>query len=312
MQGAMFPLPPDDASFATYPGVRAPDRRRTIDSGGIALAVVEWGDPAAPVLMLAHGAFDFARTFDRFAPMLANAGYRVVSWDQRGHGDSDHADFYSWMADERDMLAVIASTTDSPCIAVGHSKGGALLLHAVQAQPHRFSRFVSIDGLPFRPPGSKDAKERTAVPAHRVEEWLDHRRRASQAQRRPDTLEGLARRRAQMNPRLPHDWLCYLVAHGARRDADGWRWKIDPALRRAGFGPHRWQWPVERLPAFPIPMLALFATVPEPMGWDAGPAELAPYFPQASRIEAMQDVGHFVHIEQPAETASLVLEFLNS
>jgi pimeloyl-ACP methyl ester carboxylesterase len=312
MHGTMFPLPPDDASFATYPGARAPDRRRIVDSGGIALAVVEWGDPTAPLLMLAHGAFDFARTFDRLAPMLADAGYRVVSWDQRGHGDSDHADFYSWMADERDMMAVIASTTDKPCIAVGHSKGGALLLHAVQAQPHRFSRFVSIDGLPFRPNGSKGAKERIAVPAHRVTEWLDHRQRASRAQRRPDTLEGLARRRAQMNPRLSHDWLCYLVSHGARRDTDGWRWKIDPALRRAGFGPYRWQWPVDSLPAFPIPMLALMATEPEPMGWDAGPADLAPYLPLTARLEVMPGVGHFIHIERPAQTAGLVLDFLRS
>jgi pimeloyl-ACP methyl ester carboxylesterase len=312
MQYSFAAMLPGDALFASYPGARAPDRRRTVDSGGVALAVVEWGDPAAPVVMLAHGAFDFARTFDVFAPLLADAGYRVVSWDQRGHGDSAHADFYSWMADERDMMAVIASTTSAPCMAVGHSKGGALLLHAIQAHPHHFSRFASIDGLPFRPPGLKAARERVAVPAQRITEWLDHRRRASQAQRRPDNLEGLATRRAQMNPRLSHEWLCYLVCHGAHRDADGWRWKIDPTLRRAGFGPYRWQWPVERLPLFPIPLLALFATVPEPMGWDAGPDELAPYFPPDSHIEVMRDVGHFIHIERPAPTAALVLEFLNS
>ncbi len=32
---------------------------------------------------------DFARTFDVFAPKLAAGGWRVVSWDHRGHGDSD-------------------------------------------------------------------------------------------------------------------------------------------------------------------------------------------------------------------------------
>ena len=56
----------------------------------------------APPLLLAHGGFDFAGTMDVFAPLLADAGWRVVCWDQRGHGDSDHALLYNWDADVRD------------------------------------------------------------------------------------------------------------------------------------------------------------------------------------------------------------------
>lgn len=295
-----------------YPGARAPERVRRVDSGGVGLAVHEWGEPDAPVILLAHGAFDFARTFDVFAPLLADAGYRVVSWDHRGHGDSDHADYYSWVADERDLLAVADATTPDPCIAIGHSKGGAMLLHTCQALPHRFTRFVSIDGLPYRVPGSAESAERAMLPVHRVVEWLNHRRRAHDAERRAGALEQLARRRAQMNPRLTHPWLCYLVTQGARCDADGWRWKIDPALRRAGFGPYRSQWPLERLPGLSVPMLALFATEQEPMGWDAGPEQLAPYFPPGARMEIMDGCGHFIHIEQPQRTAQLILDFLRS
>ena len=72
----------------TYPGARRPDRHRTVDSNGLAIAVHEWGDADAPPLLLAHGGMDFAGTFDVFAPLLADAGRRVVSWDARGHGDS--------------------------------------------------------------------------------------------------------------------------------------------------------------------------------------------------------------------------------
>ena len=95
----------DALRFASYPTARPPDRQRTVNSSGLSLAVYEWGDLDAPPLLLVHGAFDFARTFDVFAPLLADAGYRVVSHDQRGHGDSDHAALYSWAPDERDMLA---------------------------------------------------------------------------------------------------------------------------------------------------------------------------------------------------------------
>jgi pimeloyl-ACP methyl ester carboxylesterase len=60
----------------------------------------------APPVLCAHGGFDFAGTYDSLAPLLADAGWRVVCWDQRGHGDSEHAALYSWDADRE---------TPSPC-----------------------------------------------------------------------------------------------------------------------------------------------------------------------------------------------------
>jgi pimeloyl-ACP methyl ester carboxylesterase len=303
----------ETARFFTYPGARAPDRRRTVDANGIALAVHEWGDIAAPPLLLVHGAFDFARTFDVFAPLLADAGYRVVSYDQRGHGDSEHADLYSWVADERDMMAVVDSTTRAPCIAVGHSKGGSMLAHTIQALPHRFTHFVAIDGLPFRSSRADRAmREQKTMMADFITGWLDHRRQAAGAMRRTGSLEDLARRRAHMNPRLSHEWLCYLVTQGAQRDESGWRWKIDPMLRPGGFGPFRSRWMADRLPGFPIPMLALFGTVQERMGWDVTPDDLAPYFPPSTQMEIMHDTGHFIHIERPQETAARILDFLKT
>lgn len=295
----------------TFPGARAPDRRRTVDAAGVQLAVYEWGDAAAPPVFLVHGGFDFARTFDVFAPLLAGAGYRVVSWDHRGHGDSQHADLYSWLADERDLLAVVDSVTHQPAPAIGHSKGGSMLVHVIEAQPHRFSRFVAIDGLPFRrPPPDVAERERTLMMREEIDSWLDHRRRAHGLARLPGTIDELARRRARMNPRLSHEWLRYLVQHGARRDADGFRWKIDPSLRMGGFGPWRSRWVTERLPGFPVPMLALLGTESEPMGWGVKREHIEKYLPKTARLHVMEGVGHFIHIERPHETAQLVIEFL--
>src|SRR5918992_4816238 len=91
----------------TYPGARRPDRRYTVDAHGLGIATYEWGDEGAPPVLAVHGGFDFAGTFDVFAPMLADAGWRVVAWDHRGHGDSEHAALYSWDADARDAVAVM-------------------------------------------------------------------------------------------------------------------------------------------------------------------------------------------------------------
>ena len=300
-------------AIPAFPGARAPERSRTVSADGIRIAVHEWGPIDATPVLLVHGAMDFARTFDVFAPLLADAGYRVVSYDQRGHGDSEHADLYSWVADERDLLAVADSITRAPLIAIGHSKGGSMLVHAIQALPHRFTRFVAIDGLPFRNPHADSAvRDKKSMTAPIITRWLDTRRQSPGLTRKPGTLEDLAQRRARMNPRLAHAWLCYLAALGARQDADGWRWKLDPVIGSSGFGPMRARWMTDRLPGFPIPMLAIFGTEREPMGWDATAADLAPYFPPSTQVQVMADTGHFIHIERPRETAALILPFLRS
>ncbi len=294
-----------------FPGALRPARFRTVHSHGVRLAVYEWGEAAAPPLLLAHGGFDFAGTFDVFAPLLAAGGWRVVSWDQRGHGDSAHTALYSWEADARDALAVLDSTSLDPLPLIGHSKGGSLLTHLAEACPHRAACLVNIDGLPSRRPQPDVADhERTRILAATVTSWLDHRRRAAGVERKAGSPDELAERRGRMNPRLSRAWLRYLVSIGARQDADGWRWKIDPALRFGGFGPWRPDWYLERLAGLPVPLLGILGLVPEEMGWGTTADLIGPFLPPKADIVEFADSGHFVHIEKPREVARLVLDFL--
>lgn len=304
---------PDEARrWAAHPRAELPARRRRVDSYGVGISVAEWGDETAPPVLLAHGGFDFAATFSVFAPMLAHAGYRVVSFDQRGHGDSDHAALYSWGADLRDTLAVLDSVTDVPIPLIGHSKGGSLLTQFAQAYPHRVSHLVNIDGMPSRRrrPDVSD-HERSRLLDRELAGWLDHRRATADKQRRAGSLEELARRRGRMNPRLEHAWLCFLVTQGARHDADGWRWKIDPAMRFGGFGPWNPNWELQRLPGLSAPLLGILAVVPEVMGWETREKDLLPYLPRRAEIVSFERSGHFVHIEFPDEVARLVVDFLS-
>jgi pimeloyl-ACP methyl ester carboxylesterase len=300
-----------DQDVITFPGAVPPARTGRVDAHGVGIATYEWGDVGAPPLFLAHGGFDFARTFDVFAPLLASGGWRVVSWDHRGHGDSDHVALYSWDADLRDAVAVMESVTAEPAAVVGHSKGGALAVQLADAQPHRFSHLVNLDGLPSRRPWPDVANhERTKLLAAELEAWLDHRRAADRAIRRPGTIDDLARRRGRMNPRLSQDWLRYLVTVGAREDADGWRWKIDPSLRFGGFGPWRPEWALLRIPGLVMPFLGVLGLQLEEMAWGTRPDDVLPYLPLGGRLEVLEDVGHFGHIEQPNVVAALVLDFL--
>ena len=295
----------------TFPGARRPDRHRMIDAGGVSLSVVEWGEATDPAIVMAHGGFDFAGTYDVFAPLLADAGRRVVSWDQRGHGDSDHTALYSWEADLRDAAAVLDTVSSDPVVLLGHSKGGSLMMHLANALPHRVSALVNLDGLPSHRNMPDVAEQRTRLLRASLEDWLAHRRRVADLQRKPGSLEELARRRGRMNPRLDPAWLEYLVSIGARQDPDGWRWKIDPALRLGGFGPWRPEWSMLRLPGIGAPFLGVLGLEVELMGWGTRPADVVGYLPPAARFEPLEGVGHFVHIEQPRLVADMVLEFLS-
>jgi pimeloyl-ACP methyl ester carboxylesterase len=307
-----LPQPDDDEDAAgSYPGASAPHRSRVVDSSGLRLMVHEWGEPDGAPILFAHGGFDFARTYDVFAPLLAAQGWRVVAWDQRGHGDSQHAALYNWEADVRDGLAVLDTVTGDPLPVLGHSKGGGLMLQLADACPHRVRAVVNLDGLPSRrrSPDVPD-HERTRLLAGELAGWLDHRRALTGKSRKPGTLDELARRRARMNPRLPLDWLRYLVTAGARRDPDGWRWKIDPTMRFGGFGPWRPEWSMLRLPGLGMPFFGLLGLEPEEMGWGSAPADVQKYLPPGARFEALAGVGHFLHIERPHEVAAMVLDFL--
>lgn len=295
----------------TFPGARPPDRSQRIDVNGVGIATYEWGSIDDPIIFCVHGGFDFARTYDVFAPLLADAGWRVISWDQRGHGDSDQVALHSWESDVRDAACVIDHFTDRPSIVVGHSKGGALMLQLAEAQPHRFSIMVNFDGVPsrWRMPDVAD-HERSRLFANEIETWLDHRRSLIGKQRKPGTIEDLARRRGRMNPRLSKEWLEYLVTVGARQDADGWRWKIDSSMRFGGFGPWRPEWAQLRLAALTIPFLGILATELEEMGWGTNAEALVPFLPPLGRVIELADTGHFIHIERPQLVASMVLDFI--
>ena len=192
---------------------------------------------------------------------------------------------------------------------IGHSKGGALMTQLADAHPFRFASFVNIDGIPHRRPIPDLAEhDRTKMLTSELTGWLDHRRSTATARRKPGTLDELARRRGRMNPRLSHDWLRYLVSVGATESDDGWRWKLDPTMRMGGFGPWRPEWALVRLPGLAVPFLGVLVGEQEDMGWGTLAHHVEPFLPAGGRLEMLDGIGHFAHIEQP----DLMVEMITS
>jgi pimeloyl-ACP methyl ester carboxylesterase len=293
-----------------YPGAVAPERSRDFVSHGVRLRVHEWGDPAAPPLVLLHGAFDHGRGFDLLAPLLATR-FRVVALTARGHGDSEWDDPYAWPNDVSDAVELMLSL-GRPVHLVGHSRGGGMATDAAIWAPDCVRKLVNIDGFGpppegFAPPGA--TPDTRPLPL-RFADFLDSRREAARRRWRPyPTLDDLVARRRSQNPRLSVEWLRYFLFHGARETEAGWVWKTDPRFA-GGFGPWKPDWIAPGWRRLRMPMLAVVGS--EPDTWQLPAAVTDERLANVPRLEraTVQGAGHFVQMERPRETADLLLGFL--
>ena len=252
------------------PGAQAPERLRFIETPGAMLRLYEWGDPKAPAVLCAHGFLDHGRGYDLLAPILSQH-YRVISLDARGHGDSSRCAAYPWRMDVRDILYVLRELGRGTHL-IGHSRGGGQMTDAALFSGDRVGRLVVLDGFGppddglFRRPGMPDFASMTLP--ERCAHFLDARRRADEKLEwspRP-RFDDLVQRRAAQNPKLDETWLRYFVYHGACESEDGWRWKSDPMLTSAGFGPFRADWIAPSWVNLEPTMLALIGGIEDQWG----------------------------------------------
>lgn len=298
-----------------HPDAVAPERSATLESNGAKLRLHEWGDPTAAPIVLAHGMFDHSRGFDLLAPLLAEH-YRIIAVDARGHGDSDWCDNYMWDMDVLDIVNVLR-WIGRPAHLIGHSKGGGQVMDAASIAPARVRQVVNMDGFGppddgfLQRPGGPDISKLSV--AERCALYLDRRRTAAarESWRPYDSLAELVARRSEQNPLLREPWLSYFVFHGAREDADGWRWKSDPHNAAGGFGPFKPEWIAPGWRSLRAPTLALIGSLPDTWG-PLPEAILAKRLANVPHLEraTVKGCGHFIHMEEPAAAAVLMLEFL--
>jgi pimeloyl-ACP methyl ester carboxylesterase len=100
--------------------------RITFDDGATTL-LERWGT-SGPLLVCVHGMTSSRRTWLRLADRFSDR-YRVVAYDQRGHGDSAQVvGPMSLARGVRDLHEVLAALGEEPLALIGHSWGGAVVL----------------------------------------------------------------------------------------------------------------------------------------------------------------------------------------
>ncbi|MFI7002168.1 alpha/beta fold hydrolase [Nocardia sp. NPDC050175] len=119
-----------------------------IDGGRIAYDEIGTG----PLVVLSHGMGVDRRAYQNLIPLLADAGYRVVNTDMRGHGESS----MNWASETgkaaisrtdvaEDLLAVIEKLGGGPAVIVGHSLSGGSATIAAARRPDLVRAIVEIN-----------------------------------------------------------------------------------------------------------------------------------------------------------------------
>jgi pimeloyl-ACP methyl ester carboxylesterase len=113
---------------------------------GHALAGEEVGD--GPAIVLCHGLTATRRYVVHGSRLLPRRGYRAVSYDARGHGESDPApggSGYDYPRLIDDLGAVIEDRVDDRrCVLAGHSMGAHTLTGYALTSPDRVAGLVVI------------------------------------------------------------------------------------------------------------------------------------------------------------------------
>lgn len=294
------PLPTHESVWPA--GVEGVSSRMVRIESDLQVRVIEAGPPDGHAVVLVHGWACTAFSWRRQVPTLADAGYRVIAFDIKGHGFSDKpplAAEYSASAMTSFVMEVMDACGVARGALVGHSMGGAIAASVALSSPERVDRLALVAPVGFG-----------EVLGLKVGRWLS-----------PDRALPLLPRLGQVWMRAPRWTLATsfrLIWGGgpvtlSPDDVDEYRAPAQfagyvPALRHLV---HAFEWlphAEEQLARLACPVLVLFGTrdrvvIPRKA------RELVELVPNG-RLALVEGAGHMVQEERADEVNAMLLEFL--
>ncbi len=116
---------------------------------GVVLALEDYGPPAGPAVVFAHGFGQTRSAWSATATALAAGGWRSITYDARGHGDSDWLKSGAYSVDQFiDDLGAIVAEAETPPVIVGASMGGLVGIALAGKVPASCRALVLVDVTP--------------------------------------------------------------------------------------------------------------------------------------------------------------------
>jgi pimeloyl-ACP methyl ester carboxylesterase len=290
-------------------------RESTVHVGALALPTREAGPANGEPVVLLHGFPDCLRTFDAQLAALAAAGYRAIAPAMRGYAPSAIAadgDYHVATLAE-DLVGLLDALELSRVHLVGHDWGAVTGWMAVAMAPARFASFTSL----AIPPLGGMGRALLRYPGQVKKSWY-----IGFFQLRGIADRAVAKDDYAFIERLWRDW------------SPGWNAPADvmeavkatfrqPGVARAALGYYRCLFDLaspanrraQRLVAAPIDVRVLAMHGRDDGCMDARLPRAALREPQLRRgveLVTIADAGHFLHLEQPEQVSTRIVDFLRA
>jgi len=270
-----------------------------VDSGGVMLDVEVHGEGRAgrPPVMLIHGFPDTKRLWTKQVGPLVDAGYQVITYDQRGYGESSkptEVEAYSVIFLAMDAVAVLDHLDVAKAHVIGHDWGAATAWAAASFSPDRVDHLVAMSvGHPtaFASAGFAQREKSWYMLLFQfapvAEEWL--------------TVDNGANFRSWSGHPDFDGVYAEVLANGS----------LTPALNyyRANVHPASLVGPSIELPPIQAPTLGILGTADFALT-DEQMAASAQFCVAGFRDERVEGAGHWLQWERPDAVNALVLDFL--
>jgi pimeloyl-ACP methyl ester carboxylesterase len=234
---------------------------------------------SGPVILLTHGYSATSQMWAGQAEALSR-GHTLVTWDMRGHGQSDYPadpEAYSEAATVADMAAILDAVGAPEAVIGGLSLGGYMSLAFHLAHPERTRALLIIDTGPgYKKDEARDGWNRNALAtADRYER---------------EGLGNLARGSVEMRT-------------SRHRDAAGL------ALAARGMLTQKDARVISSLPSISVPAIVVVGANDTP--FLAASDYMASKIPGAQKV-VIPDAGHAANIDQPAAVNAAIVDFLQA
>jgi pimeloyl-ACP methyl ester carboxylesterase len=286
-------------------------RENFIDSQGLSIHCLEWGEPGGEPLVLVHGYLDLAYSWRAFVAALKERRGRmpwIIAPDCRGHGDSGWVGaggYYHFPDYVYDLDCIVRASGAARIHLIGHSMGGTISLLYTGAFPERVSKLTLIEGI--GPPGMTYAD----APV-RMAKWITEVRERGRGHFRQYTsVEAGADQLRQTNPRLRADFAIDLARAAMKQNSESkWVWKFDPLHRTATPQPFYTAQALEFLRRIECPVLLVDGAVSRQTR-RRDKQERYDIIPHHRQV-VIEHAGHMVHQDNPTELAAVVTAFLET
>jgi pimeloyl-ACP methyl ester carboxylesterase len=256
-----------------------------VERDGVRLVGIDFGGQGSPCLLL-HGLAGYAGEWSGTAGWLSEH-HRVVAFDARGHGDSEHnPGDVSLAAHVADAACVIEQLDLAPCVVIGQSFGGLAALLLTARRPELTRALIVVEAGPAAPDEAtindvEQSLSRWPVPFATRQHALEFFRGRS------------------FNAEV---W-----TGGLEQRDDGWWTRFDVAvmartLREAPPGSYMSEW--ERISCRTLIVRATNGSI------EPAYARLMIERLRGSKLVEIADAGHDVHLNRPIEWRQAVEAFL--